>query len=334
MPLVLSRALKIILVMAITAGTIQATYAEPAIKIGVVYDAGGRGDKSFDDAAALGVDAARKALKLDQFALREVVALADDFDKENRIEFLIKAGYSIVICIGPNFATAVKYMAEKYPEAQFSIIGNKTVDSINVASMAFDNNEESFLAGAYAAGISKSQKVGFITSNTDLYKDSDGSNFSLGARFINPKIKVTLKSSTLNANVDTQNMISNGVDVIFSNWNHDGQVLNQIIGANKAKKKIKYIGKSPAQYFLSKNEAVAAIINDRFDSAVRDIIAATVSGNTLTDVINDKNGVYGKLLGLKGHGFDFIVKASSAGGSAAFVKAKSALLANQIKLVD
>lgn len=334
MPSALSRALKIILALAITAGTIQATNAAPAVKIGVVYDAGGRGDKSFDDAAALGVDAARKALKLDQFALREVVALADDFDKENRIEFLIKAGYSIVICIGPNFATAVKYMAEKYPEAQFSIIGNKTVDSINVASMAFDNNEESFLAGAYAAGISKSQKVGFITSNTDLYKDSDGSNFSLGARFINPKIKVTLKSSTLNANVDTQNMISNGVDVIFSNWNHDGQVLNQIIGANKAKKKIKYIGKSPAQYFLSKNEAVVAIINDRFDNAVRDIIAATVSGNTLTDVINDKNGIYGKLYGLKNNGFTFIVKYSNDSGNSALAKAKAAILNKQVVLSD
>ena len=133
MPLVLSRALKLVAVTGLALAIFPSAQATTSVKIGVVYDAGGRGDRSFNDAAALGVDATRKSLKLDQFALREVVALSDDFDRENRIEFLIKAGYSIVICVGPNFATAVKYMAEKYPEAQLSIIGSKTVDSINVA---------------------------------------------------------------------------------------------------------------------------------------------------------------------------------------------------------
>lgn len=334
MPLVLSRALKLVAVTGLALAIFPSAQATTSVKIGVVYDAGGRGDRSFNDAAALGVDATRKSLKLDQFALREVVALSDDFDRENRIEFLIKAGYSIVICVGPNFATAVKYMAEKYPEAQLSIIGSKTVDSINVASMAFDNSEESFLAGAYAAGISKSAKVGFITSNTDLYKDSDGSNFTLGAKLINPKVKVYQKASTLNANIDAQSIISDGVDVIFSNWNHDAQVLNQVFSANRAKKNIKYIGKSPAQYFLSKNDSIAAIINDRFDYAVSDIIKASVAGNTLTDVINDKNGIYGKLYGLGNNGFDVILKNSNPAGKIALAKAKSALSNKGVNLIN
>ena len=332
MQLALFRAFKALIAFSLVF-TFSPVHAAP-VKIGVVYDAGGRGDHSYDDAAAAGVDSIRKSLKLDQFALREVVALSDDFDKENRIEFLIKAGYNIVICIGPNFSTAVKYMAEKYPESQFSIIGSKSVDSVNVASIAFNNNEEAFLAGAFAAGSSKTLRVGYITSNTNIYKKSDFTNFTSGVNYINPKVKVFTKATTLNSNIDSQAMISAGVDVIYSTWNHDAQVLNQIISANKAKKSIKYIGKSPDQYFLSKNPAIVAIVNDRYDLAVREIVSASVSGKTLTDVINETNGVYGKLLGLKSKGFDFIVKVSNPNGASALAKAKSGLLANQIKLVD
>ena len=299
MPSVLFRSVSIALASVLLFSLSPVAKADTTVKIGVIYDAGGRGDKSFNDAAAQGVDLVRKEFKLGQFSLREVVSLSDTFDKENRIEFLIKAGYNMIICVGPNFATAVKYMAVKYPESQLSIIGDKTVDSINVASIAFNNNEESFLAGAYAAGLSKSGKVGFITASSNSYKDVDINNFRSGARFISPKTKVFAASPEINSNADAQQFISSGVDVIYSTWNANGQVLTQIAEANKSKKNIKYIGISPAQYFLNKDPAIAAIINERFDLAIREIVAPTLVGKTLTDVINERVGVYGELLGLQ-----------------------------------
>lgn len=56
------------------------------IKIGIVYDVGGKGDKSFNDAAAIGVDAAKAKFGLSELDVREIVTSGNLFDRENRIE--------------------------------------------------------------------------------------------------------------------------------------------------------------------------------------------------------------------------------------------------------
>ena len=72
--------------------------AAPAkVKIGIVYEVGGRGDKAYDDAAAIGVDAAKKKFGLSDFDVRELVTTGIDFDRENRIEFLVKAKYDLAV---------------------------------------------------------------------------------------------------------------------------------------------------------------------------------------------------------------------------------------------
>ncbi len=136
--------------------------APTKVKIGIVYDVGGRGDKAINDAAAAGVDSAKKKFNLSNFDVRELVTTGIDFDRENRIEFLVKAQYDLVIGVGPSFNQAMIYMSEKYPESQFAVIASSGVESLNVSCMAFDLNQGSFLAGVSAALNSKSKKVGYL----------------------------------------------------------------------------------------------------------------------------------------------------------------------------
>jgi len=125
------------------------------VKIGIVYDVGGRGDKAINDAAAAGIDSAKKKFGLSNFDVRELVTTGIDFDRENRIEFLVKAKYDLVIGVGPSFNEAMIYMSEKYPESQFALIASSGVESLNVSCMAFDLDQGSFLAGVMAALNSK-----------------------------------------------------------------------------------------------------------------------------------------------------------------------------------
>ena len=141
--------------------------APEKVKIGIVYDVGGRGDKAINDAAAAGVDRAKAQLGLSDFDVRELVTTGIDFDRENRIEFLVNAKYDLVIGIGPSFNQAMIYMSEKYPESQFAVIGSAGVESLNVSCMAFDLNQGSFLAGVSAALNSKSKKVGYLGDATN-----------------------------------------------------------------------------------------------------------------------------------------------------------------------
>ena len=73
--------------------------APEKVKIGIVYDAGGRGDRAINDAAAAGVDNAKAKLGLSDLDVRELVTTGIDFDRENRIEFLVKAKYLSLIHI-------------------------------------------------------------------------------------------------------------------------------------------------------------------------------------------------------------------------------------------
>ncbi|MSZ66678.1 MAG: BMP family ABC transporter substrate-binding protein, partial [Actinobacteria bacterium] len=81
--------------------TLPASAAQSKAKIGIIYDVGGRGDNSINDATAVGVAAAKKKFNLSNLDVRELVTSGTSFDRENRIEFLVKAKYDLVIGVGP-----------------------------------------------------------------------------------------------------------------------------------------------------------------------------------------------------------------------------------------
>jgi len=311
--------------------------AAPAkVKIGIVYDVGGRGDKAINDAAAAGIDSAKKKFGLSNFDVRELVTTGIDFDRENRIEFLVKAKYDLVIGVGPSFNQAMSFMSEKYPEAQFAVIASSGVESLNVSCMAFDLNQGSFLAGVTAALNSKSKKVGYLGDSSNPNNSTNLENFRAGVKYAAPKVQVLVANASTSAEGDVTKLSGQGGDVFFINWSRNGSVLTAANKLATAKKTIKIIGVRPDQYFIATKEAqkfLIGYVNQRFDTAIFDLFSAAVSGRTITEEVNVVNGVFGRNYTLKNNGIDLISTTANAASKSAVSRAKAAIIAKKIVII-
>ena len=311
-------------------------HAATKVKIGIVYEVGGRGDNSYDDAAASGIDAAKKKFGLSDFDVRELVTTGIDFDRENRIEFLVKAKYDLIIGIGSSFNQAMTFMSEKYPESQFAIVGSSGVESINVSCMAFSLSQSSFLAGVMAALNSKHGKVGFLGDIENPGNDSAIINFKAGAKYASAKVKVFTRNANSNSESDIATLSGQGADVIFATWSRNGSVITSLSKLAKSKKLVKLIGVRPDQYFLTTKEAqkyLIGYVNQRYDSAVVDLFGAGVAGKTITEEVDVKNGVFGRNYTLSNKGVDLIATTANQTSKSAVARAKAAIIAKKIKVV-
>ena len=310
--------------------------AAPAkVKIGIVYDVGGRGDKAINDAAAAGIDSAKKKFGLSNFDVRELVTTGIDFDRENRIEFLVKAKYDLVIGVGPSFNEAMIYMSEKYPESQFALIASSGVESLNVSCMAFDLNQGSFLAGVMAALNSKSRKVGYLGDASNPSNSTNLKNFQAGVKYAASKTKVLAANSSSSADAEMAKLSGEGADVFFINWSRNGSVLTATTKLTKAEKSIKLIGIRPDQYFIANKDAqkfLIGYVNQRFDTAITDLFSAAVSGRSITEEVDAVNGVFGRNYTLANRGIDLIATTANSASKSAVTRAKSEIISKKIAI--
>lgn len=127
------------------------------LKVGLVLNLGGLGDKSFNDSAYAGLVRAKDELGID-FKYVEPGTLAD-FDTF-LVEFA-EANYDLVIALGHDMNDPVSKVAADYPDIKFAIV-DTVVDLDNVTSIVFNEQEGSFLAGYMASLASQTKKLGFI----------------------------------------------------------------------------------------------------------------------------------------------------------------------------
>ena len=327
----------IIFLALITLFPLAPVSAAPAkVKIGIVYDVGGRGDKSINDAAAAGIDSAKKKFKLSNFDVRELVTTGIDFDRENRIEFLVKAKYDLVIGVGPTFNQAMIYMSDKYPESLFAVIASSGVESLNVSCMAFDLNQGSFLAGVMAALNSKSGKVGYLGDASNPDNSANLKNFQAGVKYAGSKAQVFAADAASSADAEIAKLSGQGADVFFINWSRNGSVLTAATKLTKAKKPIKLIGIRPDQYFIANKEAqkfLIGYVNQRFDSAITDLFSAAISGRSITEEVDAVKGVFGRNYTLSNSGLDLIATTANSASKSAISRAKSAIISKKIAIV-
>jgi basic membrane protein A len=100
--------------------------SKKSLKVGLAYDVGGRGDKSFNDLAAAGLEKAKNDLNIQTKELSAVQGESDQ-QKQDRLELLAKAGYNPIIAVGFAYAPALKKAATNYPNVKFAIIDPDTV---------------------------------------------------------------------------------------------------------------------------------------------------------------------------------------------------------------
>ncbi|WP_202981256.1 BMP family ABC transporter substrate-binding protein [Labrenzia sp. CE80] len=127
------------------------------IKPAVLYDLGGKFDKSFNEAAYTG---AEKFTADTGVAYRDF-EIQNDSQREQALRNFAKRGQSPIVAIGFSQANAVEKVAKEFPDTQFAIV-DMVVDLPNVRSIVFKEHEGSYIVGMLAAMASETGKVGFI----------------------------------------------------------------------------------------------------------------------------------------------------------------------------
>ena len=146
-------------IIAITATALMAGAAIAADKIkpAVVYDIGGKNDKSFNQGV---FDGATKFQKETGIKFRDF-EIQNDSQREQALRNFASKGFSPILAVGFSQAQAVAKIADEFPKTQFGII-DMVVDKPNVASIVFKEHEGSFLVGMLAEMAAKSGKIGFV----------------------------------------------------------------------------------------------------------------------------------------------------------------------------
>ncbi len=139
----------------------QSTPRDPggnsALRVGVVFDRGGLGDKSFNDSAWRGLERATE-----KFGIKaHKVESREEKDYEANLIAMADEGMDLVIAVGLNQEKALERVAPNYPDTKFAIVDG-FVDAPNVRNLTFNEEEGSFLVGYLAGKVSKTKKVGFI----------------------------------------------------------------------------------------------------------------------------------------------------------------------------
>src|SRR5271167_3631229 len=127
------------------------------IKPAVIYDLGGKFDKSFNE----GVYNGAEKFKKDTGVAYRDLEIQNDAQREQTLRKFAKDGYSPIMTVGFAWATALDKVADEFPNTKFGII-DMVVDKPNVQSIVFKEHEGSFVAGVIAAETSKTGKVGFV----------------------------------------------------------------------------------------------------------------------------------------------------------------------------
>jgi len=137
------------------------------VNVGIVFDLGGRGDKSFNDGAYIGGTRAERTLG----AHVRFIEPGDGSDREAGLRLLAAEGMDLVIGVGFIFTDDITQLAKDYPHTAFAGVdfavstdksGNPIPPPPNVAALKFREEQGSYLVGALAALESKTKKVGFV----------------------------------------------------------------------------------------------------------------------------------------------------------------------------
>jgi basic membrane protein A and related proteins len=171
-------------------------------KVGIVFDIGGKDDRSFNAAANTGVERAKKDFPI---VLRDVEP-GDPTSIEPALRTFAQYGYDLIIGVGFAQGPILKEVAKDYPKLNFVLI-DSVADSPNVASLVFKEHEGSFLVGMIAAYTSKTGSIGFVGGMDIPLIHRFMTGYEEGARYVNPNIKV----------------LRNYVGITDAAWNNPGK---------------------------------------------------------------------------------------------------------------
>ena len=164
-----------------------------ALRVGLVFDIGGRGDKSFNDSAYRGLERAQRELG----ATFQYIEPAEGADRETGLREYASRGFDLVIGTGFMFSDDIEKMAREFPQVRFACVDftvkpDATPEALppNLVGLRFREEEGSFLAGAAAALVSKSQILGFVGGMDIPLIHKFEAGYLAGAEHVRPNVQV------------------------------------------------------------------------------------------------------------------------------------------------
>jgi basic membrane protein A len=196
------------------------------VHVGIVFDIGGKDDRSFNAAAWEGVKRAQKEFPI---VLRDVEP-GDPTSIEPAMRAFAERGYDLIIGVGFSQTPIMEEVAKDYPKINFAIIDG--VSKLpNVASLIFKEHQGSYLVGMIAAKTSKSGTIGFIGGMDIPLIHKFETGYEEGARAVNPKISIiqnyvgvsdTAWNDPVKGKELARTQIEKGADVIFTAAGNSG----------------------------------------------------------------------------------------------------------------
>ena len=260
-----------------------------AVKVGLAYDTGGRGDKSFNDSAYLGVENFVKAH--DGSSLQELSPNSDASNRADLLTQLADQGFNPVIAVGFNYADVIGDVAKQYPDTSFAIVDSTGVDvADNVTGLQFASNEGSFLGGVAAALKTTTKHVGFVGGVQSPLIQTFEAGFVAGVHAVDPAIKVDSQyispagdfsgfSDPARGQIVAQGMYDGGADIVYAAAGGSGIGVFRAAAASGKRA----IGVDSDQYQTVGDAALQQVIMTsvlkRVDSAVEGYIGDFADGS-------------------------------------------------------
>jgi basic membrane protein A len=269
------------------------------LKVGVAYDVGGIGDKSFNDAANRGLQAAIDEGLVCKDNTKSLEPDATGSNRDDNVVALADAGNNLVIAVGFAFSPGINENAGDFARTQFAIIdgyatcgtacGLKNDGLTNVTDLTFKEQEGSFLVGAAAAiqaGKLNCDTVGFLGGQTGPLIEKFQAGYEAGVATIDPGIKVLVEyigddvtafNDAVKGEALSSKMYDDGACIIYHAAGASGAGLfNAAVSADKLA-----IGVDSDQYLLVSAEQQPHIMTSmlkRVDTAVHDAIQQAGEG--------------------------------------------------------
>jgi len=170
----------------------EPTAGPEPVKVGLVFDVGGRGDLSFNDMAYDGLMQAKDEYG-DEIKVEYLEPSGGGENREQLLRTLAEEGYDLIIGVGFLFTEHVATVSNEFPELNFALvdgyIGDLNEDS-NAVCLLFQEHEGSFLVGAAAAMATETDMIGFIGGMQSPLIEKFEVGFTAGAKYVNPDIEV------------------------------------------------------------------------------------------------------------------------------------------------
>jgi basic membrane protein A and related proteins len=270
-------------------GTTGTPPAAPKLKVAMVTDVGGLGDKSFNDLSWAGLQKAQTDLGV-QAKVLESKQIAD---YESNLTQLASAGYNPIFAVGFLMTDAVTKIATQTPSVNFGGIDIFfTNPPKNVVGLNFKEQEAGYLAGIVAGLATKSNfdprlnaanTIGFVGGMPIPPVQRYEAGFVAGAKSVNPAVKVI---SLYAGKFDDQakgkelglSLISSGADVVFA---AAGQTGIGTFNACQSSKKALFIGVDADQFLTLTNpgDTILTSAVKRIDNAVFSVVKQTLDGS-------------------------------------------------------